>query len=190
MKTAFSSALAALVATGGFLGLATTRAAASLIGDSVEILEYYPAIGDQYGSTVGPLTIASGGTDFGAIGLSLIDAFIDGSQIEFTPQSSYTPSSATFNGFDVRDLSSTIASVSLDATSAPLPSANLFLGGGGHDVLINFSDIAVTAGDPYIIDVRTSVPEASTWAMMALGFAGVASVARRRWRQAVPLSRA
>lgn len=119
MNAIQSAALAAGVA-GGMMSFAANPAAASLVGDSVQIIEYYPAIGDLYGSN-GPQTIASGGTSFGALGSSAISGFVSGTQIVFTPELTYTPSPATFNGFDVVDLTSPIASVTLNSSSAPFP---------------------------------------------------------------------
>ena len=147
----------------------------------------YPAIGDLYGSN-GPQTIASGGTSFGALGSSAISGFVSGTQIVFTPELTYTPSPATFNGFDVVDLTSPIASVTLDSSSAPFPPANLSLGGAGHDVYVNFANVPLTLNDAIVVDVSTGVPEASTWTLMAVGFAGLGFAVHRRPRRSVELS--
>jgi hypothetical protein len=169
------------VAVAAFAGAVSgsTFAHGSLVGNSVEVLEFYPDMSTQDGSTVGPLTIAPGGTDFGDIGFSLVDVAVGGSTITLDAQSAYTPIPAAFNGFDIRDLSlgTTISGVSLDGSSGFLPPS--FLTFSAHDVYVNLEDVPLNPASPIIVDVTTSgIPEPAAWVMMLVGFAALGGVAR------------
>ena len=151
---------------------------ASLLGDKVQIIEWYSTAGSQYGATDGPFVITAAGVDFHAPGLSDVDFVVSGSQIKFTTDGT-NYGTAPFNGFDVQDLNmgTTITGISLDPASAAFPIAQLTL--GAHDAAINLaaSTPFVTTGT-VILDVTTTpsttIPEPPTWAIMIAGFIGVA----------------
>jgi hypothetical protein len=163
---------ACLVATMG-----ANPAKAGLLGDQVQIIEWYSTAGAQYGATDGPFVITGPGVDFHAPGLSDVDFVVSGSQIAFTTDgTSY--GTAPFNGFDVQDLNlgTTITGITLDPASAAFPTAQLSF--GAHDVAINLAAATpfATTGT-VILDVSTTplatVPEPATWAILIAGVIGL-----------------
>jgi choice-of-anchor C domain-containing protein len=60
-----------------------------------------------------------------------------------------------------------------------------FVAGSGSETL-TFASLSGTAYGPALDNVSLSVPEASTWAMMLVGFAGVGFAAYRRTKRGVP----
>jgi hypothetical protein len=166
------------------VALAAGAAQANIVGDQVQIIEWYSTAGSQYGATDGPFAIPAAGIDFHAPGLSDVDFFITGSKIEFTTDgTSY--GSAPFNGFDVQDLNpgTSIIGISLDSLSAVFPTANLAF--GAHDVSINLASATpfATTGT-VILDLTTAatggVPEPATWSLMLIGFGGLGAALRSR----------
>lgn len=162
--------------------------AGTILGDNVEIVEYFPTFGVVYGPATAPNIISSGGYDFGSIGFSQFDIKVTPSQIILTPENAggLGGFGGTFNGFDIQDLTSSdaITSVSL-ATSGGLLTAGLTF--DSHDVIVNLSGSDITG--PIVVDFATGgvtggVPEASTWAMMLLGFAGIGLAGYRRQKAA------
>ena len=163
-----------ILAGSGILGLLSAgQAQASLVGDQVQIVEYYSTFGSQYGPTDGPFVIPVGGRDFGNAGFSNVDTFITGNTIDITPESS-NYGTAPFNGFDIQDLNSKtkITGVTLDSLSTPFPTTNFYLG-GNNDVVVNFSNVAAINGS-IILDVTSTnvaaVPEPTSWVLMIAGF--------------------
>jgi len=161
--------------------MAPTMAQASLVGDSVQILEFYPAIGVIYGSA-GPQTIVAGGVTYTNVGQSLVNITVDGSTATLAASSPYTPSAAAFNGFDIQDLNlgRIITGVSIDTGSGPLPLNDLSF--DAHNVYVNVENVPLSGATPIIIDITSSlsgVPEPGAWTLMLIGFGGLGAVARR-----------
>jgi len=158
--------------------IAAMPANASLLGDQVQIIEWYSTAGSQYGATDGPFVITGSGVDFHAPGLSDVDFVVSGSQIRFTTDGT-NYGSAPFNGFDVQDLNlgTTITGFTLDPASAAFPIAQLTL--GAHDVAINLAAATpfATTGT-VILDVTTAspttVPEPPAWTIIIAGLIGLA----------------
>jgi hypothetical protein len=180
---------------GAALGVAFAAGAAqaSIVGDQVQIIEWYSTAGSPYGAPAGPFVIPSAGINFGDPGLSDVNFFITGSKIEFiTDGTSY--GSAPFNGFDVQDLNpgTTISGVSLDPLSAAFPIANLAF--GAHDVSINLaSSTPFATTGTVILDLSTgatsAVPEPASWVMMLFGLGGLGMALRAHRRRDKDLDR-
>ena len=158
--------------------IGATPARAGLLGDQVQIVEWYSTAGSQYGAIDGPFAITAAGVDFHAPGLSDVDFVVSGSQIKFTADgTSY--GTAPFNGFDVQDLNTgtTITGVTLDPASAAFPIAQLTV--GADDVAINLAAATpfVTTGT-VILDVTTTpsatIPEPPAWTIIVAALIGVA----------------
>jgi hypothetical protein len=171
--------------TGAFLacGLLSGSAQASFLGDSVGITEYYPTFGSVYGSPSGTQVITSGGNSFSIVGLSLDEFNIAPTTVTLIPTSAYTPSSASFNGFDVADDNplTTITGVALASGSLGLPAG--FLTFDSHDVFINVEGVDLTK--PIVVDVSfaargTPAPEPGMIALLGLALAGIGMA---RWRK-------
>lgn len=153
-------------------------AKASLLGDQVQIVEWYSTAGSQYGATDGPFVITAAGVDFHAPGLSDVDFVVSGSQIKFTTDGT-DYGTAPFNGFNVQDLNTgtTITGITLDPASVAFPIAQLTL--AAHDAAINLAAPTpfVTTGT-VILDVATTppttIPEPPTWTIIIAGLIGVA----------------
>ena len=154
-----------------------TAANATLVGDQVSATELYPDTSTSLGTT-GPLTITSGGNDFGTVGQSEVDIVVGGTTIDFTAVYAYTPQMGTFDGFDIKDLnpSTTITGVSL--ASGFLPAGDLTF--GPHDVFVNLSGVPLNPAAPIVVDVTSAsgVPEPQTWALMLIGFGGLGATMR------------
>ena len=161
----------------------STAAHAGLVGDSVQIAEYYPTMTTLFAGPTPPQTVVAGGVTFFDVGKSLINITVDDTTITLAATVSYTPNNAAFNGFDIQDLNlgRTITGATLDASSAPLPPG--FLTFDPHDVWVNVANVPLNPADPIIIDVTaTSVPEPAAWALTLLGFAGLGAALRSRPR--------
>ncbi len=168
-----------LIATMG-----ATPAKASLLGDQVQIIEWYSTAGSPYGATDGPFAITAGGVNFNHPGLSDVGFVVSATQIMFTTDGT-NYGTAPFNGFDVQDLNTgnTITSITLDPNSAAFPTAQFTF--GPNDVAINLaaSTPFVTTGTVILdvttaSDVTTSAPEPATWTIMIAGFIGMAASRR------------
>jgi hypothetical protein len=179
IRVPITALAACLIATMGAL-----PAMASLIGDQVQIIEWYSTAGSQYGATDGPFVITAGGVNFNAPGLSDVDFVVTATQIKFTTDGT-NYGSAPFNGFDVQDLNTgtTITGVTLDPTSAAFPTAQFTF--GANDVSINLAASTPFATSGTVIldvttgsDATTPVPEPATWTLMLAGFIGVAASRR------------
>jgi hypothetical protein len=175
--------ICALAASIGAM-FAASAAQATLLGDSVEIQEYYPDLATPDGAAAGPLTITAGGVDFGIVGASFAGLVVAPSTITLTAD--YTPLGADFNGFDIKDLNAgtTITGAVLDAASGPLPAGYVTF--DSHDVFLNVADASLSSATPIIVDVTTlssGTPEPASWAMMLAGFAGLGSALRATRRR-------
>jgi hypothetical protein len=167
----------------------STAAWASLVGDSVEVIEYYPDFGDIFGSPTAPQTVTSGGVTFADVGRSEVDVTVSGSTITLTPLESYTPNPASFNGFDIDDLTkSDITGASLAMGSGPLPTGDLSF--DDHDVFANLASVPLSPYAPIVIDVQTTggVPEPTAWAMMLIGMGALGAVLRAVQRRTKALA--
>lgn len=161
------------------------RANASLVGDSIGIVEYYPTLGTVFGSPAPQQVIQPSGNTFSNIGLADYTIAIDASTITLNPIIlDYTDLSATFNGVEITDYNSlnTITNASLDATSLSLPSGFLYF--DSHDIFVNTEDVDLTS--PIVIDVSSSaVPEPASLSLLGLG--ALALLGHRR-RSKAPVS--
>jgi hypothetical protein len=160
--------------------LPSTAARASLVGDSVQIIEYYPTFGTVFGSPTTAQTITGGGVTFPNVGLSEVSLTVTGSTITLNPLVDYTPSAAAFNGFDIHDLSSSpITGVSLGSGSLPVGDLSF----DGSDVFVNVENVALFSATPIVIDVATraaGVPEPLTLSLFGAGLAGAVVMCRRK----------
>jgi PEP-CTERM motif len=154
-----------------------------LIGDSVHATYRFPDF-----TTVdidgGTQTIATGTVfsfdDLVTITFSASEITITTEVTGFNP---YDP----FNGPDLAFLSGpAITNVTEDSASTPSFATGSVLSFGANDINVNLGGTCATrcvVGEKIILDVTTagasSVPEPSTWAMMLIGFAGLAFAGRR-----------
>jgi hypothetical protein len=145
----------------------SSGANASLVGDSVGIVEYYPTIGTVYGPPAPQQVIQPSGNTFSDVGNSRETIVVGASVITLTADSPYTPLSATFDGVEITDYNSlnTITNASLDATSLPLPSGFLYF--DSHDIFVNVEGVDLTS--PIVIDVSSSVvPEPASLSVLMI----------------------
>jgi hypothetical protein len=160
-------------------------ASAGLLGDEVGLIDYFPDLSTVYvddgTATVGP------GVEFPDAGQGIGDPIpyesvdVTDTQIilkELTDvfySSTDPPYPVTFNGYVLTILSGApITGVSVDPASTESVAA---FSSTPTSVSINMKGIKIPfTGAEAIIDVTTAtvVPESSTWAMMLLGFAGLA----------------
>ena len=170
-----------LIGTCLSVGLASA-AHAGLVGDSVQITEYYPTMTSLFAGPTLPQTVVSGGVTFVNVGLSLVNITVDNSTVTLAATVSYTPNAAAFNGFDIQDLNlgRTITGATLDATSGPLPAGDLSF--DAHDVWVNLANVPLDSTNPIVIDVATpsGIPEPAAWTMLLLGFTGLGAALRSR----------
>ena len=159
-------------------------ASAGLLGDEVGLIDYFPDLSTVYvddgTATVGP------GVEFPDAGQGIGDPIpyesvdVTDTQIILTELTDVFYSPDPFNGYILTILSGApITGVSVDAASTESVAALSFT---PTSVSINMEGVVIPfTGAEAIIDVTTAtaavtaaVPEPSTWAMMLLGFAGLA----------------
>jgi hypothetical protein len=191
---ALSSAAAALMLSG--------VARADLIGDVIKAEYDYPALGTSYEITgcggscwsVNPFTVGTTGietlgfpnefgpgtyefsVDFSANSLTITHAH----DISYLPTSFNGPTFSVVSG----DPFDPIASVT------GIPAGDVFFAPDGA-LAINWSALAFSVGDKITVDFAVpgaAVPEPSTWAMMLVGFAGLAFAGWRARRRSVSIA--
>jgi hypothetical protein len=160
-------------------------ASAGLLGDEVGLIDYFPDLSTVYvddgTATVGPGVEFPGAgqkINFDTSGFEDVD--VTDTQIILTELTDVFYSPDPFNGYILTILSGApITGVSVDAASTESVAALSFT---PTSVSINMEGVVIPfTGAEAIIDVTTAtaavtaaVPESSTWAMMLLGFAGLA----------------
>jgi hypothetical protein len=172
----FPAALTAAIALVFTVLIPSGAAQASLIGDSVQIIEFFPTFGTVFGSPTAAQTVTGAGVTFPNVGLSEVSLTVTGSTVTLNPLVDYTPIGAPFNGFDIHDLSSSPITGVLLASGA-LPAGDLTF--DGSDVFVNLQNVALFTATPIVIDVvtqTTGVPEPATLAMFLVGLAGLAGL--------------
>jgi hypothetical protein len=98
--------------------------------------------------------------------------------VAFTVPTSTSPSGQTFDASVTGSVQGNGGQVTIDFSN---PSETFTFSGGSFTLTVG--DLTVNTGDPNLtgtITVNAAVPEASTWAMMLLGFAGFGFIAYRR----------
>jgi|SRR5579871_1981338 len=184
--TRFNNALAIVLLAGI---VSTPSARASLLGLDVTVTEYSPDLATVIAGPVGPVAI-SPVVDLNCCTLPENGTLeVTSNQIIYTAGLAETYGTDAFVGF-VLDFSGAphIVSVAQDPSSA----FNIGFSFTADSVSMNFSGATSPfSGAQTILDVSTTVPEPSTWAMMLTGFAwlGFAGwhAARRRPREGRPI---
>jgi hypothetical protein len=154
-----------------------SSASAGLVGTTANVNYEWPALGDVLFAGV-PGVVEPGGTLFslssGAILVDVSDTSID---ITFTSGWTFnTVTPKTFDGVVTTDNDVKITGISLTSTniSGYVASDVSF---DNHDVAVNFPFppfSSLPAGSTISLGVTSSaIPEASTWALMLVGFAGI-----------------
>jgi hypothetical protein len=178
--------VAALIACGS---LATTTANAStLIGDEISASYGFPNAGTfptGFVSYTHPtFTVGSGVetqlriTSNVHSGNDLINVDFSASALTFTFLNSETRNPGAFNGPEFTVLSGTPFGA---ITSVVAPNGDTVHASIVSGVLeVNWEGDSFREGQTVVIDFANAVPEASTWAMMVLGFFGVGFLAYRR----------
>jgi hypothetical protein len=161
----------------------STNASAGLTGNVISGSYNYPSVGTndpEIGFSVDPFTVD--GTVETIMG-GFADVNFNDDSLVITQISEIFFGAATFNGPAFSIVSgnpfSSITSVSYP-TDEPV---SAFLSGG--DLYVNFAGTHLVSGDTVTVDFSSSVvtPEPSTWAMMAVGFAGLGYAGYRRARE-------
>jgi PEP-CTERM motif len=166
--------------------LVSTNASAGLIGNVISATYDYPSAGTPYpyeDFTVNPFTVD--GTVETVISAGANVNFNDDDVI-ITQTSEVFYGAASFNG-PVFSIVSGNPFTSITSVSYPTGEpVSAFLSGG--DLYINWEGTHLVAGDTVTVDFGSPVvtPEPSTWAMMALGFAGLGFMGWRGSRKTVP----
>jgi hypothetical protein len=138
-------------------------------------------IGSQSG--VPTVSFLTGSTVFSTNGFAAINAPVGGvfHDLTFTIQAGYVFSDLVFDVLQSPDFtvtSATGSSVITDTANGDLEF--LAISGSNLTQLAFHSDVGFTSIRQFEISGVSAIPEASTWAMMMLGFAGVGLLAYRR----------
>ena len=160
------------------LAVATGTANATIaIGDTIELTYLFPDTSTVFQTNT--TTFTGAGTTLPIIYTGT--AFFDANQIQLVQQYSSYYTSAAFNGVMISDLTNPGAfagwGVIPTTTTAPITE---FMQGGS--IFVNWES-APTTGVVTLGPSAGGVPEASTWAMMGLGFAGLAFAGARASRK-------
>jgi hypothetical protein len=186
-KLVSTAVAAALIACGP---LATTTASAStLINDQISASYGFPTAGTfptgfvSYSPSTftvgsGVETVLSIASNVRPNGTDTIDVNFSASALTFTFLNSETRNTGTFNGPEFTVLSGTPFGA---ITSVVAPNGETVLASIVSGVLeVNWEGDSFREGQTVVINFANAVPEASTWAMMVLGFFGVGFLAYRR----------
>jgi hypothetical protein len=187
MRKFISTAVAAaLIACGS---LATSTASAStLIGDEISASYGFPNAGTfptGFVSYTNPTFTVGSGVEtvlriasLSGHGTDEIDVDFSASALTFTFLNSETRNTGAFNGPEFTVLSGTPFGA---ITSVVAPHGETVLASIVNGVLeVNWEGDSFREDQTVVIDFANAVPEASTWAMMVLGFFGVGFMAYRR----------
>jgi hypothetical protein len=180
------AASAALIACGSLV--ATSASALTLIGDTISASYGFPDAGtfpSGFVSYTNPtFTVGSGVetqlqiTSNVHSGNDLINVDFSAFALTFTFLNSETRSTGSFNGPEFTVLSGNPFGA---ITSVVAPSGETVLASIVNGVLeVNWEGDSFREGQTVVINFANAVPEASTWAMMVLGFFGVGFLAYRR----------
>jgi hypothetical protein len=186
IKMKISSMALKTIATSIFLVGAATVSQASLINTNVTM--NYDFVTTP--NTTDTFTVTNG-VEITCPGLAnvctLLTAPVQSIDVgAFTIQYTYTGSGAQFsnvspNGFDFENLNPgfAIGAVSFSTNIAGMTASNVSF--TGSSVHIDMQNVLLANGsDSFTVTLSSGVPEASTWVMMLLGFAGVGFAAYRR----------
>jgi hypothetical protein len=169
------------------LTLAPVAANAGLIGFQVDVATFFPTtahvISDGGVKTVGASVEYPAGS-FPSYNLS---ASVDLTNDQMIITGRFGGFSAgTFNGFG---LSGPVITNAVTDAASTLDPVSLSIVGG--ELFVNFQGLPTSGATTTIIDVTTaasSIPEPSTWTLMALGFAGLGFAGYRSRRGSVSIA--
>jgi hypothetical protein len=146
-----------------------------VVGDTLDVVYYYPNFGTVNGDT-GNFTYTGAGQSVSSDTLTTV--FLSDNQVVFVndnpSRAGETFFSSSFNGPILYDLTNGSAFAGWGVTSATQPYTSAYLTNSA--IGLNFEG-QIYGGS---VTISGAVPEPSTWAMMILGFAGVGFMAYRR----------
>jgi hypothetical protein len=160
------------------LVLASSAANAGIVGTSVTLNYLFPDFGTVFGTTDVPVTTNPTTLSCSPGGPGVCAAFAENALFTITDNSftvsedagsSYT--AAAFNGIEYVDSGIHISGVTLTTNLPGLTAADM--GFNSHAVWYNGQGLDFTNASYFVTLTVSSVPELSTWAMLALGFAGL-----------------
>jgi hypothetical protein len=175
------------------LALASSAANAGIVGTTVTLNYLFPDFGTVFGST--DVTVATNPTMLACSrgGPGVCSAFAENALFTITDNSftvsedagsSYT--AAAFNGIEYVDSGVHISGVTLTTNLPGLTSADV--GFSPNAVWYNAQGLDFTNASYFVTLTITTVPELSTWAMLALGFAGLGFAGYRTSRRSASVA--
>jgi hypothetical protein len=175
------------------LALASSAAHAGIVGTTVTINYLFPDFGTVYSSSVVPVPINPTTLSCTPGGAGICLPFAENALFTITDNSftvsedagsSYTP--ATFNGIEYVDSGIHISGVTLTTNLPGLTAADV--GFSPNAVWYNAQGLDFTSASYFVTLSISTVPELSTWAMLALGFAGLGFAGYRTSRRSAPIA--